>query len=403
MPSSPTVVVPSALPTIALLDERLRTTSICLAARYGSRDDPAEHGGLAHLLEHTLMSAPLDGRPSFCEQVERLGGHANAETGLDIMLFYAQVHADDADTVARLLHQAVLRPELTEAVLDTERDAVLQELAAAQADPGDVVQDAFLARLFPGHPLGRPVGGDVGQILRTTLPDVLVGHRTRFLTSAMTLVVTGPRLPRLDGLGRTVPAAAIPPPAESLPPLAEPADPAVTWPDEYGWVCVGARSTGADDPRRRRFAILAQLLGDSPSSPLYRRLRNEAGLAYTFACWDRGYQEAGAWRVLVGIEPGNGETVVGIVREILAELASAGPDPDDLAAAHRQARMRLILDSESPLDHLRMVAQRSRAGTTAWSLATELAALDAVDAEQVRAAAAEVLGELTVVVRPEAS
>ncbi|OAR27153.1 hypothetical protein A8W25_02470 [Streptomyces sp. ERV7] len=202
MPPSPTVVVPSALPTIALLDERLRTTSICLAVRYGSRHDPAEHGGLAHLLEHTLMSAPLGGRPSFCEQVERLGGHANAETGLDIMLFYAQVHADDADEVARLLHQAVLRPELTDEVLDTERDAVLQELAAAQADPGDVVQDAFLSRLFPAHPLGRPVGGDVGQIRRITLPAVQEGHRTRFLTSAMTLVVTGPRLPDLDGLGR---------------------------------------------------------------------------------------------------------------------------------------------------------------------------------------------------------
>ncbi|GGP85365.1 M16 family metallopeptidase [Streptomyces melanogenes] len=401
MPSSPTVVEPSALPTIALLDERLRTTSICLAVRYGSRDDPAEHGGLAHLLEHTLMSAPLDGNPSFCEQVERLGGHANAETGLDIMLFYAQVHADDADTVARLLHQAVLRPELTDAVLDTERDAVLQELAAAQADPGDVVQDAFLARLFPGHPLGRPVGGDVEQIRRISLLDVLVGHRTRFLTSAMTLVVIGPRLPRLDGLGRTVPAA-VPPPAQALPPLAGPTG-TVTWPDEYGWVCVGARSSAADDAGRRRFAILAQLLGDSPSSPLYRRLRNEAGLAYSFACWDRGYQEAGAWRVLVGVEPGNGETVVAIVREILAELASAGPDPDDLAAARRQAGMRLILDSESPLDQLRMVAQRTRAGTAEWSLAGELAALDAVDAEQVRAAAAEVLGELTVVVRPEAS
>lgn len=401
MPPSPPVVVPSALPTIALLDERLRTTSVCLAVRYGSRDDPAEHGGLAHLLEHTLMSAPLDGRPSFCEQVERLGGNANAETGLDIMLFYAQVHADDADAVAALLHQAVLRPELTDAVLDTERDAVLQELAAAQADPGDVVQDAFLAQLFPGHPLGRPVGGDVEQIRRITLADVREGHRTRFLTSAMTLVVVGPRLPRLDGLGRTVAPAAAPAPARALPPLAP--DPAVVWPDEYGWVCVGARSGAADDPGRRRFALLAQLLGDSPSSPLYRRLRNEAGLAYSFACWDRGYQEAGAWRVLVGVEPGNGGTVVGIVRGLLAELASAGPDPEDLAAARRQARMRMILDSESPLDQLRMVAQRSRAGTAEWSLAAELAALDAVDAEQVRAAAAEVLDGLTVAVRPEAS
>ncbi|MFK8907900.1 M16 family metallopeptidase [Streptomyces sp. YS-3] len=401
MPPSTTVVVPSALPTIALLDERLRTTSVCLAVRYGSRDDPAEHGGLAHLLEHTLMSAPLDGRPSFCEQVERLGGNANAETGLDIMLFYAQVHADDADAVARLLHQAVLRPELTDAVLDTERDAVLQELAAAQADPGDVVQDAFLARLFPGHPLGRPVGGDVGQIRRLTLADVQEGHRTRFLTSAMTLVVVGPRLPRLDGLGRTVAPTAVPAPARALPPLAP--DSAVDWPDEYGWVCVGARSAAAGDPGRRRFAVLAQLLGDSPSSPLYRRLRNQAGLAYSFACWDRGYQEAGAWRVLVGVEPGNGETVVGIVRDLLTELASAGPDPEDLEAARRQARMRLILDSESPLDHLRMVAQRSRAGTAEWSLAAELAALDSVDAAQVRAAAAEVLAGLTVAVRPEAS
>ena len=40
-----------------------------------------------------------------------------------------------------------------------EKQAVFQELAAADADPSDVVQDAFLAHQFPGHALGRPVGG----------------------------------------------------------------------------------------------------------------------------------------------------------------------------------------------------------------------------------------------------
>ena len=85
------------LPLRTVLDDRLKTTSFCFAVGYGSRDDPAGRGGIAHLLEHLVMSSPLVGGVSFSEYVERRGGQANAQTGMEVMLYHAQVHADDAD------------------------------------------------------------------------------------------------------------------------------------------------------------------------------------------------------------------------------------------------------------------------------------------------------------------
>ncbi|MFJ9742833.1 M16 family metallopeptidase [Streptomyces sp. NPDC101166] len=385
-------------PVVACVDERLTTTSICLAVGYGARHDPAGRGGLAHLLEHLLMAAAPDGAASFAEYVERLGGHANAETGLEQMLFYARVHADDADETSRSLLRAVLSPAWDGDLLRSERSVVLSELAAAEADDSDVVQDRFLSLLFAGHPLGRPVGGSRAEVEALDLDAVTSGHRELFMSSPMTVFVTGPRVPAAF--------AGLPAPAHGthafsrceLPPAGRPAP--VTWPGEYAWAAIGSRSAGLTDPDRHSFELLAHLLGGSPSSLLYRSLRNERGLAYMFQAWNRSYRETGAWRVLVGVEPGNGDAVVDTVRTVL-EQAAEKIAPQDFDAARRQARMSLIVGHEEPLEFVRGMAQRTCAGTLPWSLDGELAALDAVTTDAVGRAAARVLGRLTVAVSPE--
>ncbi|MDO0925031.1 pitrilysin family protein [Streptomyces sp. TG1A-8] len=394
------------VPVLALIDERLSTTTVCLASKYGSRDDPPGECGLAHVLEHVLMSAPVGAVPSFSEHVERLGGHANAETGLDRMLFYAQVHADDAGEITGLLHHAVLRPRWDQETLSREKPAVLQELSAAAADPSDVVQDAFLAHVFPDHPLGRPVGGLREDVERFDVGSLAEGHARRLLTAPLSLIVVGPSVPAsadpvtagIDPRTLTRLGTATRDP-HALPAL--PAPEGARWPDTFAWVCVGARSVGNHDPRRPHFNVLAQLLGSSPSSVLYRRLRGEAGLAYAFQSWNRGYGETGAWRVLAGVEPGNGEAAIDVIRTALEEIAAEGPGPDDLAAARRQAQMRILTSVDTPLECARFLAMRS-GGPAGWSPAAEVDALAGVNAGDLREAARHVLRGLRAVVRPEA-
>lgn len=389
-------------PVLSVVDERLRTTSLCVAVGYGSRDDPPGQGGLAHLLEHLIMSAPGSTGLSFSEHVERLGGRANAETGLERMLFHAQVHHEDADEVTGALLGAVERLDVDQRRWEAERSVVLQELAAAEADPADVVQDAFLTAIFPGHPLGRPVGGTPAEVRALAIDQVLAGHAERFRTSAAAIAVVGPRVPAalagesiLPSTGRPVGVGRAEigmPPVKSAPP---------SWPGCFAWVCVGARSPRLGSPLRQAYPVLAQLLGASPSSLLYRRLRGELGLAYAFHAWDRGYTEAGAWRVLVGVEDGNGDHVVATVVDLLKDTATAGPTADDLDAARRQARMQLICEMESPLEHARLLAQRATSPTSRGSVDEELSELERVSVEQVRSAAAAVLDDLVTVVRPE--
>lgn len=385
---------------LAVVDPHFATASVCLAVAHGSRSDPPGGGGLAHLLEHLLMSAPVWQGRSFCEQVERLGGQANAETGLELMRFYAQVHSDDIDQAVDLLCRSVFQPDFDQAMLDGERDVVCQELQGAQADPSDAIQDAVLASLFPAHPLGRPVGGSIADIDSLTLSAMSSHHAYDFLARPAVLVVVAPRLPEfpLDDLVGKLPALKS---DDGCVPLGPPRESRIRWPAGYCWVCFGARSPGRDRPGRHAFVLLAALLGSSPSSLLYRLLRNERSLSYSFQAWDREYTESGAWRLLVGADQGSMEEIIGLVRATLDELAASGPEAGDLAAAQRQAEMAVILDTETSLDLARLIAGRTNAGRDSWSIEKELAALRAVSSDEVRRAAAQVRDSLVVVARPE--
>ncbi|GHC72783.1 M16 family metallopeptidase [Streptomyces flavofungini] len=398
--------VEGPIPVVGLIDDRLSTTTICLASKYGSQLDPLGQCGLAHVLEHVLMSTPVGSVPSLSEYVERLGGHANAETGLDRMLFYAQVHPDDADEIAGLLYQAVLQPRWSDAVLKQEKRAVFQELAAAAADHSDVVQDAFLAHFFPGHPMGRPVGGTKVDVERCDTASVAAAHRDRLLTAPLSVIVVGPRLPKsIDPVAAGIEPhtlATIGTAPATVPPSPPPAPPhPVRWSEEFTWLCAGAPSVPDHDPRRPHFNVLAQLLGSSPSSLLYRRLRGEAGLAYTFYAWNRGYADTGAWRVMAGVEPGNGDAALEVIRNALDEVATKGPDPDDLASSRRQARMRVLTSMDTPLDCARFLAMRS-AASGSWSSTDEVAYIDAVTADDVQRAAAQIRDGFRAVASPAA-
>ncbi|MFG2120209.1 M16 family metallopeptidase [Streptomyces sp. NPDC048710] len=398
----------ASVPLLTVVDERLKTTSFCWALAHGSRDDPEGRGGIAHLLEHLVMSCPPvnDGTHlSFSEYVERRGGQANAQTGLEVMLYYAQVHADDAEDVAAALLRAVLEPEFGDSALDSERAVVLQELAAAAADPSDAVQDAILAQLFPGHPLGRPVGGEPDQLGAVTTSDLRAVHHERFVRARSVLVVVGPSVP-LVLTRAAAPATGLPTaPAPHVP--LEPVDAGDPLPDpatsDFAWLCFGARSPRAGAPGRAAYGVLAHLLGSSPSSLLYRTLRSEHGLSYSFHAWDRGYREAGAWRLLIGAEASAADRVRAVVQELLTAVAEQGPSPDDFDAAVRQAEMSLVLESETPLEYAKLIAERSCSAGRPWSLEEEITELRRVSAADVRRAAADVRRHLLLTVRSVAA
>lgn len=389
------------VPVLGIEDSRLRTTGICFCVCYGSRHDPPGLGGIAHMLEHVLMSSPMSDGVSVCERVEQAGGTANADTGLEQMRFYARVHERDAQEAVNHLARAVLAPRFGYRGYGHEREVVLRELASTSADPCEAVQDGILAALFAGHPLGRPVGGIAAEVAALTPDRVAREHADRFLRRPVSAVIVGPEIPGLDcaaitGVTARDGAGDVP---EPLPELVRQE---ARWPEGYAWACLGARSPRSGDPSEPAYRVLAELCGQSACSLLYRKIRNESGLAYEFEAWNRGYREAGAWRLLLGVDAGAGPKIMELVLDLLRELASAGPTEADLAAAKRQIEMRLITAAEDPLEYAKSVAAAGRWVSPSWSPEEELSGIMAVAAGHVAEAARDVLDNHVAVVCPPA-
>ncbi|MEU9944419.1 M16 family metallopeptidase [Streptomyces lavendulae] len=398
------------VPVLIGADSARRTTSLCFSIAFGGRHDSPEGSGAAHLMEHLLMSAPLDGGASLAERIEGLGGECNASTGPESLLFFAQVMNEDACAVAQWMTQAVLHPEIDDKIFDSERRVVLTELAAAAADPSDIVQERFLAELFRGHPLSQPSGGTEESVRELTLNIVEESHRRATTTRPMAFSAVGgidPEALRAT-LGNSALASAAVAPLTSGGPVAEPpALPLVSqrtdpsWPDEFCWLVAGGRAPRLADRERFASVVLGHLLGSSAASPLYQRLRGENALAYMFRSWSRSYSDTGAWRFLAGAEPENAPRVLEEFRSALSEVADKGPLEGSLAAARRLAVMEAVREAEDPLEHAITLANQRCALPGPWDPEQHIQAVLATTGEEVAAAAARLSDELLVVASPE--
>ncbi|MGF1431533.1 M16 family metallopeptidase [Kitasatospora sp. LaBMicrA B282] len=402
------ILWPEGVPVLVDHQPHLRTTSLCVALGHGARHDPDTASGATHLLEHLVMSVPLDDGRSLCERIEQLGGTCNAATGPESLMIHAQVLNEDAEQVVGWVCEALLRPQLTAQALDAERRVVLQELATAESDPADTVQDAFLASLFAGHPLGSPVGGCPETVSRITVEQLARAHTTALATAPLAVAVVGGVQPArvaaaltAGGL-RDLPAVPLRDPAADRPgPVT--GELVEAWPEEFCWLLVGGRAPHAGDPRRHAYDVLAHLLGASPASLLYARIRNDEALAYSFRAWSRNYGDTGAWRMLAGVEAASAPRVLTVFREVLAEVAAGKAAPEAFAAAVRQAVMELVLLAEAPLDHAIALAGSRIHVDRPWDVDAEIALLQQVTPDQVATAAAELSAGLVATVRPEAS
>lgn len=353
-------------------------TTVSVWLRAGSRHEGPGTAGGTHLLEHILMQTPLAGGERVADLLEELGGEANAITGREHLVLYARVPTEEAAGALDILARALAEPELTAPVLEAERKVVREELRLAASDPLDVVHDVFFELAYPGHPLGRPVGGTIQEVDRLEL-DALRGHHQRFLGSAG-VVVCGGADP--DDLLRALdrgPLAALPPWRENgtgEPPRWRGGREALRLNSDTAGVVLGGAAAPYRDPLRHTWPVLMELLAGASSALLTEELRNRRGLCYELWAVTAPYLDAGAWRVFLATAPEHVDEVVACATELLAEPRWTAAQ---VARAVRRAAGLLRLEAEQSLEEALLYGKHALvAGAAGWTLADELAAIEAV-------------------------
>ncbi|MBK0467192.1 pitrilysin [Klebsiella aerogenes] len=137
-----------------------------LVVPVGSLQDPADHQGLAHYLEHmTLMGSQKYPQPdSLAEFLKMHSGSHNASTAPYRTAFYLEVENDALNGAVDRLADAIAAPLLDKKYAERERNAVNAELTMARTRDGMRMAQVSAETINPAHPASQFSGGNLDTL-----------------------------------------------------------------------------------------------------------------------------------------------------------------------------------------------------------------------------------------------
>ncbi|MDX8409244.1 MAG: pitrilysin family protein [Mariprofundales bacterium] len=337
-----------------------QSVALGLMVNTGSRDESPEQAGIAHALEHMVFKGTNKlNVDQLCQQLDQLGGTANAFTSHERTCFHMRVLHEDWQQALDILMDMLLEPALPEAEWLREREVIFSEMSMVDDAPDEWAYERHMGALFPDHNLGRPTLGSreslsafSAETLRGFLQQRYRPPRLQVMASGridhqqLCDAVAGRIWPQGGAQAERSIGTMIAGTVNRFPREIEQAHIIATFP--------GMASANASRPQ----AWLAnQLLGGGMSSLLFREVREKRGLAYSVGSHLSTYQQQGLWSISCGTEPAMLEQCRDVIVESLAAFCHA-IDPAALDRAKRQmeVQLRMAMDSVDG----RMMALSSR-------------------------------------------
>ncbi|THV43528.1 M16 family metallopeptidase [Glycomyces buryatensis] len=396
-------VLPSGLRVVTDAVPAMRSASVGAWIGVGTRDETPELAGAAHFLEHLLFKGTAKRTAAeISEAIDAVGGDSNAYTARDHTCFYERVLADDLALAVDVLGDSVSSSLIADKDVETERGVILEELAAAADDPGDVVYENFNRAVFGDGPMGRDIGGTADSVRAMTAEQIRRFYRTHYLPSNLVVCAAGGV--EHDEVVKLVREAFAPLDAGvAIPSQRQRPEPGLPerrkmltverQDTEQAHLVVGCPTMSRHDDRTRALDLLDSVLGSGMSSRLFQSIREERGLAYTVSSSISYFAETGSFSVYVGCGPDNVAQVRELIFAEFARVVEHGITESELLRAKKMYEAGVMFGTEDTGTRMNWMGREQLLYGDLTSIAEDLERTEAVTLEQVRAVAADILSQ----------
>ncbi len=177
---------------VALQNTPTQTIAAKLRVNYGSSNEIDCEDGMAHFLEHCLVtSGSQKYTPQAADKIREYFGSSNAFTNTGRTFFVADFLAEDIVRWLDYVSDHVLRPRFDEERVNTERKRVIREIADFKSSPEYLSNIEFSALLYRGHPKGRFVLGKEEVVRNADYNKIRAFHGRGFHPNNMDLILVG--------------------------------------------------------------------------------------------------------------------------------------------------------------------------------------------------------------------
>jgi predicted Zn-dependent peptidase len=395
-------VLPGGLRIISETMPAVRSVAFGVWVGVGSRDETPRLAGTSHYLEHLLFKGTRRRDAlEIAAVMDAVGGEMNAFTTKEYTTYYARVLDTDLPLAVDVVCDMVTSALIAAADVESERGVILEEIAMHDDDPGDVVHDAFAAAVFGDTPLGRPVIGTVESIEGLSRSSIAGYYRRRYRPENVVVAAAGnldhSRLVELveaafaDSVGDPA-VVPVPPRTGGRGPAYRPTVTVQRRATEQANLVLGTRALSRTDERRFALGVLNGALGGGMSSRLFQEVREKRGLAYSVYSYAAQFADTGLFGIYAGCQPARVDQVLALCREQLAAVVAHGITTVELERGKGQARGGLVLALEDTGSRMSRLGKSELSYGELLTVDEILGRIEAVDLDDIRAVAADVLG-----------
>jgi predicted Zn-dependent peptidase len=376
-----------------------RSVSICVFLAVGSRYETGTEAGISHFIEHLCFKGtPKRAEPrDIAVAIEGVGGIINAATDKELTLYWCKVAPPHLSLALDVLADILLHSKLDPAEIERERYVIFEEIHAIKDSPYQQVGMLIDELLWPDHPLGRDVAGNVesvSAITREMIVDFMAG---RYLPVSAVVAVAGDiqhdevvgavneafgswRGQRQAGgylayEGRPNPRLRI-----------ENRD------TEQTHLCLALPGLPLLHPKRYALGLLSTILGEGMSSRLFAEIRDKLGLAYSIHSYTEHLYDTGSMVIYAGVEHEKLPVAVRAIMEQLALLHKPVSE-SELTKAKELSKGRLLLRMEDSRNVASWAGGQEVLTNKVLDIDQVLSIIDAVTPEEIAEVAQELIVE----------
>jgi predicted Zn-dependent peptidase len=350
---------------IRLVTERIphvRSVAVGVWVETGSRHEPVERGGISHFIEHLVFKGTESrSAEDIARAIDSVGGQMDAFTTKEHTCFYVTVLDEHLPLAVDLLSDVLLHPRFDGGDIEREKTVVLQEFGMVEDTPDDVIHDLFAERVWPEHPLGRPILGDRKVVQALDRDTVLRYFRTEYCPERITIAAAGHLRhgELVDLLGTRFLDFRQPRPVrvDERPALATAVD-LIERPLEQVHFVLGGQGLEQSASERYVLFLLNTIFGGSMSSRLFQVVREREGLVYSIHSGNAAFRDSGLFYVYAGTEPAHFQRVVDLTLRELRTLRAHGVLADELRRAKDHLKGSLMLSLESTGSRMTRIAKQ---------------------------------------------
>lgn len=332
--------------------EYVRSVSLGVWVRCGSRYETERTNGISHFIEHMLFKGTRR-RSAFeiASAIESVGGMINAYTGKELTSFYVKVPDYSLEVSLDVLADMFLNSKFDEGDIKREKSVIEQEINLLEDTPDDYIHDFCESCFWENHALGLPILGQREVIGGFTRKEIHEFFRSRYGGENVVVTASG----RLDHdrivnlcektfglLENRVEKTSVdgaPCTNHRIAVLEKDLE------QVHMIVAVPAPSVTAEN--RYTVVLLNTILGGSMSSRLFQEIREKRGMAYAIHSFWSPYVEAGMFGVYAGTGVKEARGVLGLILDELMQVAEKPVTSKELANAKELVKGNYLLSMEN--------------------------------------------------------